>query len=155
MKQNKIFALVKQPNKVSEIRLIDKDLKAFNTIIDGKREIIPFPEMAGVCIIFDAKAAESKKKPNCFLPEYEDLVSGAVLFVGINSETGFQSLTEEQAEKLELYVKTNDAGGFTGDVTERTRTEYLSNTDETYIFSFLSEVKTKYKTVKVKWLQKR
>lgn len=155
MKQNKIFALVKFPNKTSEIRLIDKDLKAFNTIIDGKREIIPFPDTAGVCIIFDGKAAESKKKPNCFLPEYNDLVSGAVLFVGIDNETGFLSLTEEQADKLEQYVKANDAGGFTGNVEERTRNEYLSNTDETYIFSFLSEVKTKYKTIKVKWLQKR
>lgn len=149
MKREKIFALVKEPEKCS-IRLIDKELKAFNALIEGKREIIPFPELPGVCVIFDGNGLASKKRPSCFLPQYNDLLLGTVLFLGIDLEAGFKSLTEEQADMLEEYISVNEAGGFTGDVDKRVRKEYLSNSDETAVFGFLSEVKTKYKSVKAK-----
>lgn len=155
MKQNKIFIIVKKPGGNPEIRLVDGDLKTFTAITEGKREIIPFPEMPGICIVFDGQAAAGRKKPNFFLPKYDDLLLGTVMFVGINLETGFISLTEDQADKLEQYIRANDAAGFTGDVEKKVRTEYLPSSDENSVYSFLSESKTKYKSIKVKWLSKR
>ena len=153
MKQG-IFAIVKKAGANSEIRLIEKDQRTYNGIIEGKREVIPFPNISGVCVVFDGEAAKTKK-PNCFLPEYNDLLVGTVIFAGINFETGFVSLTEEQAVKIEDYLKANDAKGFAGNVEERIATGYLPHSEENYLFGLLSEVKTKYKSLKIKWMKSR
>ncbi|GHU97977.1 hypothetical protein FACS1894211_00900 [Clostridia bacterium] len=155
MKQDKIFAVVKKAGGDAEIRLIEKEPKALSGLVGGKREIIPFPGMPGVCAVFDGEAAGSNKKPNCFLPEYGDLIAGTAVFAGISFETGFVSLTEEQAGRIGEYANANDAKGFEGNVSERAATGYLPHTEENYLFGLLSEVKTKYKTLKFKWLNKR
>lgn len=155
MKQERMFAIVKKPGGAAEIRLTEKDTKAFGAAIEGKREIIPFPGMPGVCVIFDGEAALNKKKPNFFLPEYEDLIAGTCIIAGISLENGFASLTEAQAEKLEGYLKDNNASGFTGNLEERVRKEYLPVTEENFVYGMLCEVKTKYKNLKVKWISKR
>jgi hypothetical protein len=155
MKQDKIFAVVKKPGGDAGIRLIERDPKALGGIVEGKREIIPFPAVAGVCVIFDGEAAATKKKPNFFLPEYNDLIVGTAVFAGISFDTGFVSLTEEQVGKVEEYLKANDANGFTGNVAERIAAEYLPHNEENYVYGLLCEVKTKYKTLKIKWLGKR
>jgi hypothetical protein len=152
--KEKIFAIIKKADASPEIRLIEKDQRTYNAVIDGKREVIPFPNVSGVCIVFDS-AAVKDKKPNCFLPEYNDLLLGTVIFVGINLETGFVSLTEEQAVKLEDYLKVNDAKGFAGNAEEKIATGYLPHSEENYLFSLLSETKTKYKSLKIKWLARR
>lgn len=152
--KEKIFAIVKKAGASPEVRLIEKDQRTYNAIIDGKREVIPFPNLSGVCVVFDSEAAKDKK-PNCFLPEYNDLLTGTVILAGINLETGFVSLTEEQAAKLEEYLKTNDAKGFAGNVEEKIATGYLPHTEENYLFGLLSDTKTKYKSLKIKWLARR
>jgi len=154
MKQDKIFAIVRKPGGAAEIRLAEKDPKAFSGIVEGKREVIPFPALTGVCVIFDGEAVQSQKKPNCFLPEYNDAIIGTAVFAGIDFETGFISLTEEQAGKIEDYIKANDAKG-SGNIEERIASGYLPHTEENYLFGLLSEVKTKYKTLKFKWMSKR
>lgn len=154
MKQG-IFAIIKKAGSSSEIRLIEKDQRTYNGIIDGKREIIPFPNLPGVCVVFDGEGVKNGKKSNCFLPEYSDLIIGTAVFAGINFETGFVSLTEEQALKIEEYLKANDAKGFNGNVTEKIATDYLPHTEENYLFGLLCEVKTKYKSVKIKWMKSR
>lgn len=155
MKQEKMFAVIKKPGAAADIRLLDKDPKTFTGIIEGKREIIPFPRLPGVCIVFDAEALQTNKKPNCFLPEYSDLILGAVIFAGINIESGFVSLTEEQTGKIEEYIKANDAKGFAGNAEERVALEYLPLNEENYVFGMLCEVKTKYKNIKLKWMNRR
>ncbi len=150
MKQG-IFAIIKKAGSGSEIRLVEKDQKTYSGIVEGKREVIPFPAMSGVCIIFDGEAVKNKKKPNCFLPEYNDLIVGTAMFAGINFETGFVSLTEDQALKIEEYLHANDAKGFSGNIEERVANEYLPHSEENYLLGLLSEVKTKYKTLKLKW----
>jgi hypothetical protein len=70
-------------------------------------------------------------------------------------DTGFISLTEEQAGKIEEYLKANDAKGFIGNAGERTASGYLPLTEENYLFGMLCEVKTKYKSIKFKWLGRR
>lgn len=152
MKQG-IFAVVKKPGASPEIRLIEKDQRTYNAIIEGKREVIPFPNLLGVCVVFDGKAAQGKK-PNCFLPEYNDLIVGAAIFAGIDFETGFVSLTEEQALKIEEYLKANDAKGFSGNIEERITTGYLPHTEENYMLCLLSEVKSRYKSLKLKWMKR-
>lgn len=153
MKQG-IFAIIKKAGGNSEIRLIEKDQKTYNAVIEGKREVIPFPALPGVCLVFDGETAKNKK-PNCFLPEYSDLLTGAIIAIGIDFETGFTSLTPEQAGKIEEYLKANDAKSFTGNVAERIATGYLPHTEENYMFGLLCEVKTKYKSLKIKWMKSR
>ena len=155
MKQERIFAIVKKAGGGPEIQLIDKDHRAYGGMIDGKREVIPFPDMPGVCAVFDGEAAQNNKKPNCFVPEYNDLLCGTVIFAGMDFEAGYSSLNEEQAAKLEEYLKTNDAKGFAGNVAEKVATGYLPHTEEAYLYGLLCEVKTKYKAVKIKWLKSR
>lgn len=152
MKQG-IFAIIKKPGNSPEIRLIEKDQRTYNGIIDGKREVIPFPNLPGVCVVFDGEAMQSKK-PNCFLPEYNDLITGAAIFAGIDFETGFVSLNEEQALKIEEYLKANDAKGFAGNTEERIATGYLPHTEENYMLGLLSEVKSRYKSLKLKWMKR-
>jgi hypothetical protein len=154
MKQEKIFAVVRKAGANSEIRLIEKEPKTYSGIVGGKRELIPFPNIAGVCIVFDGEAG-AIKKPNCFLPEYGDMLTGTVVMTGIDMETGFVSLTGEQAEKIEEYLKANDAKNFNGNAEEKTATGYLPHTEENYILSMLSETKTKYKALKLKWMSRR
>ena len=154
MKQEKIFVVVKKPGGGSEILLAEKDPKAFSAAVEGKREIVPFPGLAGVCAIFDGEG-QGKKKPACFMPEYGDLICGTVIFSGIDFDTGFLSLTEEQAVKIEEYVRVNDAKGFNGNAEEKIASAYLPMTEDNYLFSLLSEVKTKYKSPKLKWMSKR
>jgi hypothetical protein len=155
MKQDRIFAVVKRAGKDSEIRLIEKEPKILSAIVEGKRELIPFPDMRGLVIAFDGEAKEKGKKPNCFLPEYTDLLLGTVVVIGIDTETGFVSLTEEQAGKVEEYLKTNDAECFDGNAEERIASGYLPPNEENTLFGMLSEVKTKYKAMKFKWLSRR
>jgi hypothetical protein len=150
MKQG-IFAVIKKAGGSPEIRLIEKDQKTYNAVIEGKREVIPFPALPGVCVIFDGEAVKNNKKPNCYLPEYNDLIVGTAIFAGINFETGFVSLTEEQAGKVEDYLKVNDAKGFNGNVSEKIATEYLPHSEENALLGLLCEVKMKYKTLKLKW----
>ena len=154
MKQEKVYAVVRKPNDDCEIRLLDNEPKAFSAVIEGKREVIPFPALPNVCVIFDGEAVKKDKKPNCFLPEYNDVILGAAVFAGINFEKGFISLTEEQAVKVEEYIKTNDAKD-TGNIKERILSEYLPYCEKNYLFGLLCEVKTKYKAVKIKWLGRR
>ena len=155
MKQEKIFAVIKKASGGVEIRLIEKEPKTYSGLVEGKRELIPFPSMAGVCIVFDGEADKSQKKPNCFLPEYNDLLFGTVAVVGINIETGFTSLTEEQAGKVEEYLKTNDAKTFNGDIADKVAAGYVPPSEENTLLSMLSEVKTKHKAMKFNWLKKR
>ena len=153
MKQEKIYAIVKQPGGEAVIKLLDREPKTFNAVVEGKKEIIPFPGMAGVCVVFGEGA--DKRKPNFYLPEYGDLMTGTVVIGGIDFERGFQSLTEEQAGLLEEYLNRNDAKDFKGNVGEKIAAGYLALSEENYLFGLLSEVKTKYKAVKIKWLTKR
>jgi len=152
--KDKIFAIVKKPNGGSEIRLIEKDQRTYNAVIEGKREVIPFPALPSVCIIFDGEGLKNNKKPNCFLSGYNDLILGTAIFAGINFETGFVSLTEEQAVKIEDYIKINDAKGFAGNPAEQIASEYLPLSEENYLLGLLSEVKTKYKNLKIKWMKR-
>jgi hypothetical protein len=154
MKQDKIFAVVKRAGGGSEIRLIERDQRTYNAVIEGKREVIPFPNLSGVCIIFDGEGVKNQKRPNNFLPEYNDLIVGTAIFAGIDFETGFVSLTAEQAVVIEDYLKANDAKGFSGNADECIASEYLPHTEENYLFGILSEVKTKYKALKIKWLKR-
>jgi hypothetical protein len=155
MKQDKIFAVVKKSGGNVEIRLIEKEPKILSGLVEGKRELIPFPDMAGLCIVFDGEAGENDKKPNCFLPEYNDLLLGTVVIAGIDMETGFVSLTEEQVVKIEEYLKANDAKGFNGNAQERIASGYIPPSEENTLLGMLSEVKTKHKTLKFKWLSRR
>jgi len=154
MKQNKIFAIVKKPGASPEIKLVDGEPRALSVMVDGKREIIPFPGLPGVCVVFDGKGG-ANKKPNCFLPEYNDLITGTALFAGINFETGFISLSEMQAVIIEDYLKANDAKNYDGNIERKIAAGYLPQSEENYLFGMLCEVKTKYKAVKIKWLGKR
>lgn len=154
MKQDRIFAVVKKPGGATDIRLVEKEPKSYSTIVEGKREIIPFPNLPGVCIVFGGEAQETKK-PNCFLPEYNDMLTGPIIVVGIDMETGFISLTELQAAYIEEYLKGNDAKGFNGEIQEKIATGYLPHTEENYVYGMLSEVKTKYKALKFKWMSRR
>ena len=151
--KEKIFAIVKGAGEGPAIRLIEKDQKTYNGIIEGKREVIPFPNLPGVCAVFDGEAA-GKKKPNCFLPEYNDLLTGTGIIAGINFETGFVSLTAEQAEKITDYLKANDAKDFTGNAGERIAAGYLPVCEENVILGLLCEVKNKYKAPKISWMRK-
>jgi hypothetical protein len=150
--KDKIFAIVKKPGGDCEIRLVESDPKVFGGVVEGKRELIPFPAMPGVCVIFDGEAAQNKKKPNCFLPEYNDLLVGTVVFAGLNLETGFVSLTAAQADRIEAYTQANDARGFSGNAEARIAAEYLPHNEENYVYGLLCEVKTKYKSLKLKWI---
>ncbi|MDR2634889.1 MAG: DUF3846 domain-containing protein [Clostridiales bacterium] len=155
MKQDKVFAVVKKAGAGSEIRLIEKNPRILNELAEGKRELIPFPAVRGLGVAFDGEAKEKGKQPNCFLPEYNDLLLGTVVITGINTETGFVSLTEEQAEKIEEYLKANDAKDFNGNVEEKIASGYLPPSEENALFSMLSEIKTKHKAMKFKWLSRR
>ncbi len=150
----KIFTVIKKPGGSAEIKLTEKEPKAFSAVVEGKREVIPFPGLSGVCIIVDGEAAASKK-PNFCLPEYNDMLTGTAVVAGIDFETGFVSLTEEQAEKITEYLKTNDAKGFSGNIGEKIASEYLPHTEINYLFGMLCEVKTKYKNLKFKWMSRR
>jgi hypothetical protein len=149
-----IFAIIKKPGGGPEIRLIEKDHKTYSAVIEGKREVIPFPGVPGVCIVIDGEAVKTSKKANCFLPEYNDLLLGTVIFAGIDFETGFTSLTAGQAAKLEEYLAVNDAKGFNGSAEGRIASEYLPLTEENQLLGILSEVKTKHKTVRLKWMKR-
>jgi hypothetical protein len=155
MKQDKIFAVVKKSGGNAEIRLIEKEPKMLSGLVEGKRELIPFPDMTGLCIVFDGEAVENDKQPNCFLPEYNDLLLGTVVIAAIDMETGFVSLTEEQVGKIEEYLKANDAKGFNGNVEERIASGYIPPNEENMLLGMLSEVKTKHKALKYKWLSRR
>ena len=151
--KEKIFAIVKKAGGAPEIRLLEKDQRTYNAVIEGKREVIPFPNLPGVCIVFDGEGAKYKQ-PNCFLPEYNDLLTGTAVFAGIDFEKGFISLSVEQAAKLEEYLNINDAKGFAGNVTEKIAAGYLPLSEENYLFGLLCEVKTKYKNLKISWMRK-
>lgn len=155
MKQDKIFAVVKKAGGNTEIRLIEKEPKILSGIVEGKRELIPFPDVHGLAIAVDGEAKEKGKKPNCFLPEYNDLLLGTVVIIGVNLETGFISLSEQQAEIVAEYLKTNDAKAFNGNVEEKIAFDYIPPSEENTLFSMLSEVKTKHKAMKFKWLSRR
>ena len=154
MKQEKIYAIVKQPGGEPEIKLIDREPKTFNAVVGGKREIIPLPGLTGVCAVFGGEEA-GKKKPNFFIPEYNDLMTGTVIIAGIDFENGFKSLREDEAAVLEEYLKANDAKDFKGNIGERIAAEYLPVSEVNYLYGLLCEVKTKYKNIKIKWMQKR
>jgi hypothetical protein len=154
MKQEKIFAISKKPGGSAEIRLMEREPKAFSLAVDGKREVIPFPGLPGVCVLFDGEAGATKK-PNCFLPEYNDMLTGTVIAAGIDFDKGFVSLNERQAASIEEYLKTNDAKGFNGNAGEKIAAGYLPGTEENFLLGTLCEVKTKYKNLKFKWMSRR
>jgi len=149
--KEKIYAIVKKASGAPEIRLLEKDQRTYNTVVEGKREVIPFPNMPGVCIVFDGEAARAKQL-NCFLPEYNDLITGTAIFAGIDLEKGFCSLTEEQAAGLEEYLKANDAKGFAGNAGEKIAVNYLPVCEANVLMGLLCEVKSKYKTPKISWM---
>jgi hypothetical protein len=150
----KIYAVIKKPGSHAEIRLLDKEPRAFSLAVEGKRELIPFPGLPGVCVIIDGEAG-ANKKPNIILPEYGDMLTGTVIAAGLDFDTGFVSLTEEQAGKVEDYLRANDAKGFSGNVEDKISTGYLPVTEDSIRLSMICEVKTKYKDLKFKWMSRR
>lgn len=127
MKGN-IKAIIKKPGEKAEVVIIVNSLENLQAIVEGYIETVPFPNMENVDIILDEEGKLKGSKPNIYLHEYEDILCGTMIVVGVNLDEGeFISLDEEQIKKVEKYLNNNDAKDFEGDIEDSIHFEVFFN----------------------------
>jgi len=94
MKEKKIKAIILEPNKVPEVKVIQNELDILQTIVGGYIEVV---REEGFDIIINEEGKLEDLEPNFKIYGGNDYIAGTVIFVGVDYENGeFASLTDEQ-----------------------------------------------------------
>ncbi len=114
MKDKKIKVVVKKVDKLldmnnyAEVMHIKNDLSEFQNFVNGYIEVVAFPNIKNVCIIFNEDGKYQNLFANMLVPENQDVIVGNFLVAGVKGEE-FCSLTEEQILNVINYVNSHRA----------------------------------------------
>ncbi len=100
---NKIAVLGLRVNEPLKIEVIENELKALQDYVGGIIEIVRIREDIG--FICDGNGKIFNKEPNFLLDRYRDVIVGDVLFVALTEDGDTKSLTREQMNFVENFLR--------------------------------------------------
>ena len=101
-----IKVLYKQPYKDCEIIEVPNDFSEIKKLIDCRTvEGVTFPLDRDVIMLIDDDGKLEKLDGNFFIPEYQDCTVGNCVFVQVDEDGDFTSLSEHQINKIKKYLK--------------------------------------------------
>ncbi len=105
MAAKKVKVLIKEPFKEPYVKMIDKGLKSYQTVVGGFIQSVEMPNLENVDIFVNDEGLLMGLPANFMLPEYGDCVKGTCFLVGINYRSGASiDITDEQIEKAKEYI---------------------------------------------------
>lgn len=106
--KEKIKVVVKEVNKEAKIIEIENDLDSLQEIVEGNIQIISHPKYDDIDIILNENGKLEQLEPTMYMPEYNDICVGNILFAGVDYEEGKTiGLTDEQCTNVLEYLKEN------------------------------------------------
>ena len=106
---NKIRVLCKEPNGPLEEKYIENDIHVLQEYVKGYIDMTNLPGTEDIDIICNDEFLYNGSLPNITMPERRNVLCGPLIFAGFNEEDGSTiSLTDEQIEKVQKYVKANE-----------------------------------------------
>ena len=100
---NKIAVLGLRVNEPLKVEVIENELKALQDYVGGIIEIVRIREDIG--FICDGNGKIFEKQPNFLLNRYRDYIVGDVLFVALTEDGDTVSLTQEQINFVENFLR--------------------------------------------------
>lgn len=100
---NKIVALGLRVNEPLKVEVIEDEYKAFQEYVGGIIEIVRIREDIG--FICDGNGKIFNKEPNFLLNRYRDAIVGDVIFVALTEDGDTESMTQEQMNFVENFLR--------------------------------------------------
>lgn len=100
---NKIAVLGLRVNEPLKVEVIENELKALQDYVGGIIEIVRIREDIG--FICDGNGKIFNKEPNFLLNRFRDYIVGDVLFVALTEDGDTVSLTKEQMNFVENFLR--------------------------------------------------
>lgn len=100
---NKIAVLGLRVNEPLKVEVIENELKALQDYVGGIIEIVRIREDIG--FICDGNGKIFEKQPNFLLNRFRDAIVGDVLFVALTEDGDTVSLTQEQKNFVENFLR--------------------------------------------------
>lgn len=100
---NKIAALGLRVNEPLKVEVIEDEYKAFQEYVGGIIEIVRIREDIG--FICDGNGKIFNKEPNFLLNRYRDVIVGDVIFVALTEDGDTVSMTKEQMNFVENFLR--------------------------------------------------
>lgn len=100
---NKIVALGLRVNEPLKVEVIEDEYKAFQEYVGGIIEIVRIREDIG--FICDGNGKIFNKEPNFLLNRYRDVIVGDVIFVALTEDGDTESMTKEQMNFVENFLR--------------------------------------------------
>lgn len=107
-----IRVIIKEPNRLAEIKEIESGLKPLQNLVGGYIECVSMPDMDDADMILNETGKLDGLTPNFWIPEYKDLAVGTIVICGVDRDEGEHiSLNNDQVESVLAYVDENDFFG--------------------------------------------
>lgn len=100
---NKIAALGLRVNEPLKVEVIEDEYKAFQEYVGGIISIVRIREDIG--FICDGNGKIFNKEPNFLLNRYRDVIVGDVIFVALTEDGDTESMTKEQMNFVENFLR--------------------------------------------------
>ena len=100
---NKIVALGLRVNEPLKVEVIADEYKAFQEYVGGIFQIVRIREDIG--FICDGNGKIFNKEPNFLLNRYRDVIVGDVIFVALTEDGDTVSMTQEQKNFVENFLR--------------------------------------------------
>lgn len=97
----RLTVIVKEPNKVQTVQLIEKGLEPMQQIVGGMIEMPSLND--NIDMVCNEEGKLIGLQPNLMTPY--DMVVGTIIFIGVDNESGeSRSLTREEEEIVNTYI---------------------------------------------------
>lgn len=104
-----VRAITKLPNEEPKVVEISDDVRTIQDFCQGLIDITGLPKDENIQVICNDSFLCNGMEPNIVIPEWEEVLCGPLIFMGLDPETGDTlSLTDKQIEQTVKYCKRNN-----------------------------------------------
>lgn len=104
-----VIVVKKEPGEVAQKGTINNDYKELQNYVEGIFQCVALPGSDTINIICNDEGKLMGLEANIFLPDYQDLVVGNIIFAAYDDNGEMRDLTNDEIEQISKYCELNSA----------------------------------------------